>query len=123
MKPKESLQMVWSEFQASTSSFLASIHSNHDFSDVTLACDDDDVFPAHRVILSAGSSFFENVLRKSGGYPHPYIYLRGMQKEHLEAILGFLYKGETSVQKINLDSFLALARELGVRGFCEVGEN
>ena len=37
--------------------------------------------------------------------------------------MSFLYKGETSVQKIHLDSFLALARELGIRGFSEVIES
>ena len=37
--------------------------------------------------------------------------------------MSFLYKGETSVQKVHLDSFLALARELGVRGFTEVIES
>ena len=37
--------------------------------------------------------------------------------------MSFLYKGETSVQKLHLDSFLALARELGVRGFSEVIES
>ena len=57
------------------------------------------------------------------GRCHPYLYLRGMKKKHLEAILGFLYKGETSVHKTNLDSFLALDRELWVRGFCEAVEN
>ena len=36
--------------------------------------------------------------------------------------MSFLYKGETSVQKSHLDSFLALARDLGVRGFSEVGD-
>ena len=76
MKPKENLQMVWSEFQASTTAFLSSIYSSNDFSDVTLLCEEFELVPAHRVILSAGSSFFENVLRNSGGHSHPLLYLR-----------------------------------------------
>ena len=51
------------------------------------------------------------------------ILFRGVQKEQLSAVVSFLYKGETSVQKVHLDSFLALARELGVRGFSEVVES
>ena len=49
MKQKEYLQMVWSEFQSSTTNFLSDILTNHDFSDVTLACEGGVILPAHRV--------------------------------------------------------------------------
>ena len=119
MRPRENLQIIWSEFRTSTASFISQLHSSNDFSDVTLSCEDAEQIPAHRVILSAGSRFFNNLLHKSRSDQHPLIYLRGVPKEHLVEILSFLYRGEASVQKTKLDSFLALARDLGIRGFAE----
>ena len=68
MKSKDDLQMVWSEFLTNTVKSLSSIQVTHDFSDVTLACDNAELVQAHRFILSAGSSFFETILRKTGWY-------------------------------------------------------
>ena len=76
MKPKDDLQMVWSEFQETTAKYMSYVRGNHDFSDVTLIGDDLELLPAHRVIISAGSELFETILRKTGGQPHPTLYLR-----------------------------------------------
>ena len=123
MEKQEKIQLAYSEFRTSTSAYLSKIQVSHEFSDVTLACEDDILVPAHKVILSAGSSLFESFLSKFGSHPHPLIYLRGVRKAHLENILSFLYTGEASVQKLQLDAFLTLARELGVRGFDEEDQN
>ena len=119
MKPNDDLNMVWSEFQENTIKYLSYMRNNHDFCDVTLAGDDLELLPAHKVIISAGSDFFETIIRKTGG--HPVLYLRGVSKGDLEVILAFLYTGETRVEKLRQDSFLALARDLGVRGFAQKG--
>ena len=44
------------------------------------------------------------------------IYIRGVKSEDLVAIVDFLYYGEANVYQENLDSFLALANELEVKG-------
>ena len=44
------------------------------------------------------------------------IYLKGFQSQDLLAILDFLYFGETNVFQENLDSFLAIAEELKLKG-------
>ena len=123
MKPIDDLQMVWSDFQETTNKYISNMGSNHDFSDVTLACDDLELFQAHKVIISAGSQFFETILRKTGGQTQPLVYLRGVSKAELEGVLAFLYTGQTRVSKLGLDSFLALARDLGVRGFAQQDGN
>ena len=51
------------------------------------------------------------------------MYLRGVGKEDLGDILTFLYTGETRVHKQRLDTFLTLARSLGVRGFGDKEED
>ena len=134
MNQMDDLQMVWSDFQKSRNKHMSNVRNNHNFSDVTLVGDDLELVPAHRVIISAGSDFFDTILNKTGrmhssfsyisqillgGQTNPLIYLRGVSKEELEVILTFLYTGETRVDRIRLDSFLALARDLGVRGFAQ----
>ena len=87
MNPTENIQLSWSEFQTATTRFISSVQNSNDFVDVTLACDDDKMVEAHRVVISAGSSFFEGILRKTVGHPHPLLYLRGIKKEQLDSIL------------------------------------
>merc|ERR1711936_1107159 len=70
---------------------------------------------AHKVILAASSPFFEKILQKNK-HPHPLIYLRGFQSQDLLAVLDYLYFGEANVFQESLDSFLAIAEELKLKG-------
>jgi len=70
------------------------------------------------VILSACSPFFRSILRRN---PHanPLIYLRGVELSNLQSVLDFMYNGEVNLAREELNSFLALAEELKVRGLAE----
>jgi len=114
---QESVLLAWSDFQATTLSFLSGSQQSAEYSDVTLACEGDMLVPAHRLVLAAGSTFFEALLRRVGGQGRPVVYLRGVEARDLEALLTFLYMGEARVAKERLEGFLILARDLGVRGF------
>merc|ERR1739842_163590 len=93
---------------------LKSLMENKDFLDVTIACDDDQI-DAHKVILSAASPFFETILKRNP-HKHPLLYLRGTRKKDLEALLCFIYSGETQVINDELEEFMALANSLQVLG-------
>ena len=67
------------------------------------------------MILAASSPFFETILQRNK-HSHPLIYLKGFQSQDLLAILDFLYFGEANVYQENLDSFLAIAEELKLKG-------
>ena len=82
---------------------------------MTLACEDGTQVEAHKVILVASSPFFKDILKRHK-HPHPLIYMRGLKSEDLLAITDFLYFGEAKVLQENLDSFLALAEELRLKG-------
>ena len=49
-------------------------------------------------------------------HPHPLIYVRGVNSKDLLATMDFFYQGEASVLQENLDSFLAFAEELQLKG-------
>ena len=55
-------------------------------------------------------------LLKKAIHPHPLLYMRGLKSEDLIGIIDFLYCGEATVFQDNLDTFLALAEELKLKG-------
>ena len=111
----EKLCLQWNDFKANTNSAFGRLRDDKDFTDVTLACEDGQQMEAHKVILAASSPFFEEILQRNK-HPHPLIYLKGFQSQDLLATLDFLYFGEANVYQENLDSFLAIAEELRLKG-------
>ena len=116
----EKLCLQWNKFKDNVVSSFGSFREDQDFPDVTLACEDGKHIEAHRIILASSSPFFENLLRISK-HSHPLIYMRGVRSEVLNAVLDFLYFGEVKVFQESLDSFLAIAEELKLKGL--TGEN
>ena len=85
--------------------------------DVTLAFDDNQL-QAHKVILSACSPFFRSVLKKNP-HQHPLLYLKGVKYEDILSVLNFMYHGEVNVAQEELNSFLAVAEDLQVKGLTQ----
>ena len=111
----EKFCLQWNDFKQNVNSAFGSLRNDKDFTDVALACEDGQEIEAHKVILAASSPFFEKILQKSK-HPHPLIYLRGFQSKDFVSVLDFLYFGEANVFQEDLDSFLAIAEEIQLKG-------
>ena len=111
----EKLCLQWNDFKENVQTAFSSLRADNDFTDVTLASEDGQQVEAHRVILAASSPLFQNILKRNK-HSHPLIYMRGVKSEVLSAILDFLYFGETNIFQEHLDSFLAIADELHLKG-------
>ena len=127
MPTKEKFSVRWTEFHDKVSNTFTTLRKDSDFTDVTLACEDGQQIEAHKVIISASSPFFHNILTQNK-HAHPLIYMRGMKLDDLLAILDFLYYGEANIYHDNLNSFLNIAEELQLQGLnggegWEQGEN
>ena len=122
----EKLCLQWNNFQQNVKFAFGNLREDKYFTDVTLACEDGQQLEAHKVIMAASSPFFQKLL-ETNKHPHPLIYMRGLKSEDLVAIVDFLYCGEANVYQENLDSFLAIAEELQLKGLvgknCEILEN
>merc|ERR1719319_980838 len=112
---EDKLCLKWNAFQENAISAFGKLREDREFADVTLACEDGQQIEVHKVILASSSPFFLNILRKNK-HPHPLIYMRGLKSEDLVAMVDFLYCGEANVYQENLDSFLAVAEELQLKG-------
>ena len=115
MNASEKLCLQWNDFKENVTSSFGELRDDQDFTDVTLACEDGKQVEAHKVILSSSSPFFQKILKRNR-HTHPMIYMRGVKSDDLSAIIDFLYFGETNVYQENLDSFLAIAQELQLKG-------
>ena len=111
----EKLCLKWNDYQENVTTAFGSFRGDIDFSDVTLASSDGQQVEAHKVILAASSPFFQDIFKRNK-HSHPFLYMRGVKSEDLVAIIDFLYCGEANVFQENLDSFLAIAEELKLKG-------
>jgi len=121
----ENFCLRWNDFESNVSGAFRDLRADSDFFDVTLGCADghsSKALQAHKVILSACSSTFKQMLRdqaRSSAHPHPYIFLRGVSFCDLSAVLDFMYHGEVNVAQEDLNSFLAVAEELQIKGLTQ----
>ena len=112
---QEKFCLRWNDFETNISSAFRDLRNDNDLFDVTIACEDDNI-QAHKVILSACSSFFKRVLKRSRHQQSMLLYLRGVSRQNMESVLDFMYYGEISISQDDLNSFLQVAEDLKVKG-------
>ena len=116
MPTSEKFCLKWNDFQKNIGSVFGSLRKDSEFTDVTLACEDNYQVEAHKVILAFSSPLFQNILSRNK-HAHPLIYMRGVTSEALVAIIDFLYFGEANIYQENLETFVNIAEELKLKGF------
>jgi len=111
----DSYYLSWGGFQRNLKSTFADLAAEKNFTDVTLACEGEKQIAAHKVVLSASSPFFKQILIKNP-HQHPLIYLKGVELNDLSSMIEFIYFGEVKMRESDLQSFLKLSEELEVKG-------
>ena len=117
MGTSEKFCLRWNDFESNISTAFRELRDDKDFFDVTLVCDEDQI-QAHKVILSACSPFFRSVLKRNR-HEHPLLYMKGVKYVDIVSVLNFMYHGEVNVAQEELNSFLAVAEDLKVKGLTQ----
>jgi len=121
MTTSEKFCLRWNDFESNISVAFRELREEKDFFDVTLSVGPGHQhIQAHKLILSACSPFFRGVLRQNP-HAHPLLYLKGVGFSELQAVLNFMYHGEVNVAQEELNTFLAVAEELQVKGLTQGG--
>jgi len=113
----EKFCLRWNDFESNISVAFREIREEKDFFDCTLSCGERQI-QAHKIILSACSPFFRTIL-KQNPHQHPLLYLKGVEFTDLQAVLNFMYHGEVNIAQTELNSFLAVAGDMQVKGLTE----
>ena len=115
MTSSETFNLKWNDFQENIRESFRELRGDQEFADITLVCEDSENIEAHKVIISASSPVFRNII-KINKHSHPLIYMRGVKAKNLSYIVNFMYYGEVNVYEDELEDFLTLAEELKLKG-------
>ena len=121
MTSLEKFSLRWNDFQENTTSAFGNLRDDKQFTDVTLVSEDGQQLEAHKVILSASSPFFMNIL-KLNKHPNPLVYLKGFKAKELHSLIDFMHHGVADIYQDDLDIFLAKAEELQLKGLTGGGK-
>ncbi|XP_057372061.1 zinc finger protein 236-like [Daphnia carinata] len=111
------LRLRWNSHVESLQQLFESLLEQQLFVDVTLACEGGSL-KAHKVMLSACSTYFKRVLHETGS-KNPVIIMRDVSYTEMDFILQFIYRGEIHVPEARLPSLLKTARLLEIRGLSD----
>ena len=111
----EKFSLKWNDFQSNISKTFSALRTEEDFQDVTLVSADQQQVSAHKVVLSACSKYFKNILQQNR-HSNPLLCLDGVTSSELQSVLDYIYQGEVQVYQENLDRFLAVAERFQLEG-------
>ncbi|CAH1121294.1 unnamed protein product [Ceutorhynchus assimilis] len=111
----------WNNFQANITSQFDALRCDEEFTDVTIACDGQQLL-AHKVVLSACSPYFKELF-KSNPCSHPIVFMRDVEARHIIALMEFMYVGEVNVSQAHLSAFLKTAESLKIRGLTDTSSD
>ena len=116
----EKFCLKWNDFNSNASKSFRVFRKEEYLHDVTLVSDDQHQTTAHKLVLSACSDFFKNVIKKVS-HSNPMIYLSGFKSCDLIMIMDYIYQGQVQILQSDLDRFLNVAKKLKIDGL--IGKN
>ena len=111
----EKFVLQWNNFQSNLTSVFSQLRGETNFQDVTLVSDDQRQISAHRVVLSACSVYFKNILSQNS-HSHPLLCLEGINFSELSNVIDYIYYGESQIYEEDLGRFLQIAQRLQLQG-------
>ena len=114
----ENYCLRWNEFEKKYAESFRQLRDNEYFTDVTLTTEGHSV-KAHRVILSACSTYFHAILKSMSPWQHPVLMLQDVKPQDLNALMDFIYFGQVQMSQDSLQPFLKIAERLKIKGLCE----
>ena len=110
----EKYTLNWHTFTDHLQLMFKDLYEEEKHSDVTLVCDDQTQFKAHKIVLRACSPVFKKIIDNNPSQ-HPLIYLRGIQSYEMESILQFMYLGEGKFYYERMGEFIKVPKDLKVK--------
>merc|ERR1712133_178456 len=116
---QEKYNLNWPTYSDHLREMLHEMMKSNELTDVTLVCDDKRQYKAHKIVLSACSSVFKNIINDLP-QNNSVIYLRGIQHQEMESILEFMYSGVAKFHQNRMAEFLNVSKNLEIN---EINKN
>ncbi|XP_014609142.1 PREDICTED: uncharacterized protein LOC106789457 isoform X2 [Polistes canadensis] len=110
----------WNDYQNHLSDVIRQLLEDDCMVDVTLSAAGERIH-AHRIVLSACSTLFQEVLSQVNE-DHPTIILSDISAQDIKSIIEFTYHGEVRIPVENINSLLDAARSLRICGLNEIDD-
>ena len=110
----EKLTLTWHSYASHFQGVLCNLFDAGESSDVTLVCDDQVKFKAHKFVLKSCSPVFENILDETND-SKSVVYLRGVNQLELRSILNFIYSGQAYIYQERRKDFLKIVKDLQIK--------
>ena len=117
----EKFTLTWHSYASHFQGVLGNLFDTGESSDVTLVCDDQVKFKAHKFILKSCSPVFESILNEANE-SKSVVYLRGVNQLELKPILNFIYSGQASFYQKRMKDFLKIGKDLQIKEIKEMPE-
>merc|ERR1712025_423824 len=118
----EKFTLIWHSYTSHFQGVVSNLFDTGESSDVTLICDDQVKFKAHKFILKSFSPVFESILNEIND-SKSVVYLRGVNQLELKPILSFIYSGQASFDQERMKDFLKIGKNLQIKEIKEVPED
>ena len=118
----EKFCLSWNDFHSNASKSFKLFRDEAYLHDVTLVSDDHNKVAAHKLILSASSAYFKDII-KNNPHSHPLLCLDGISSEDLKNVMDYIYNGEVKIFQDDLDRFLVVAQRLKLEGLIHHNDN
>ena len=110
--------LKWKLFRENIEEYLQELRDDKKFSNVTLAFDDENFIEANSFVLSASSIILKSIIKKSR-QPHTFIFLSGIASTMFSHLMDYMYNGEVNLPQEDVDTFLAAANTLKIKGLVQ----
>ena len=109
MMDNANVTLEWKAFRPTIMNSFQNLYMDEVLADVTLACEGNHKILAHKVVLSACSNLFKQILANNKN-PHPLIYLQGLDEKDLLLLKMSMYLGTATVEEKNVKTFMSVSK-------------
>ncbi|CAL1675979.1 unnamed protein product [Lasius platythorax] len=117
-KVNQSYRFKWNDYQNHLSDVVRQLLEEDCMVDVTLSADGQRIH-AHRIVLCACSTLFQEVLSQVTE-DCPTIILSDISPQDIKSIIEFIYHGEVRIPVDNINSLLEAAQSLKISGLVDI---
>ncbi|XP_055379939.1 longitudinals lacking protein, isoforms J/P/Q/S/Z isoform X1 [Condylostylus longicornis] len=117
MEDDQQFCLRWNNHQNTLISNFDKLLENGTLVDCTLAAEGQ-FLKAHKVVLSACSPYFANLLKEQYD-KHPIFILKDVKYQELRAMMDYMYRGEVNISQDQLAALLKAAESLQIKGLSD----